>query len=339
MKTNLAILLGLVCGNLHAQASDSSRYYFQKAQEARLEKKYQVAAQFYDKSISFDPNHVPALLEQAMVHLEMRRTDRAKELFGKVLELDPSNAPATRELMMLSFQYRQYGKAIELAGRCAECPEASRIAGISHYNQEDYAKAETLLMKALEKDPRDAESAYTLARTYLDMEHYQKALPYYENAVALNPEKSNWMYEKGLLHFTLNDYRNAMTCFEQAAAKGYVQSSDFKENLGYACLYSGEFDKGEALLMSVWERKPGNRDILRDVAEIYYQQKQFDRSLGFCQKLLELDAKDGKALYQAGLCFQKKGEKDRGQAMCDKAIELDPSLASLRREKKMPGGL
>jgi hypothetical protein len=38
-----------------------------------------------------------------------------------------------------------------------------------------------------------------------------------------------------------------------------------------------------------------------------------------------------------GMSFQKKGEKDRGQQMCDKAIEIDPSLASLRRKKEIPG--
>ena len=35
--------------------------------------------------------------------------------------------------------------------------------------------------------------------------------------------------------------------------------------------------------------------------------------------------------------FQKKGEKDRGQKMCDKAISMDPSLENLRRKKEIVG--
>jgi hypothetical protein len=46
---------------------------------------------------------------------------------------------------------------------------------------------------------------------------------------------------------------------------------------------------------------------------------------------------DSRALYQAGLNFIKKGNKDKGQQMCDRAININPSLASLRHEKKMPG--
>ena len=46
---------------------------------------------------------------------------------------------------------------------------------------------------------------------------------------------------------------------------------------------------------------------------------------------------DGKALYQAGLVFQKKGDKNRGQAMCDKAIAMDPTLDNLRKKKEISG--
>jgi tetratricopeptide (TPR) repeat protein len=78
--------------------------------------------------------------------------------------------------------------------------------------------------------------------------------------------------------------------------------------------------------------------MIRDMAEAFYKGKDFQKSLNYCQKLMEMDTKDGKALYQAGLCFQKMGQKDKGQSMCDKAIEMDPSLNSLR-QKSMTMGL
>jgi hypothetical protein len=37
------------------------------------------------------------------------------------------------------------------------------------------------------------------------------------------------------------------------------------------------------------------------------------------------------------MAYQKKGEKEKGVALCDKAIELDPSLANLKQKKQMPG--
>ena len=141
-----------------------------------------------------------------------------------------------------------------------------------------------------------------------------------------------WSYELGMLYYTMNDYKNSVVYFLKAAEHGYNKSNDFMENLGYAYVYSGEFEKGEQLLLTLMQKKPGDKTLIRDVADAYYQNKAYDKSLNYCQKLMEMDMNDGKALYLAGLCFQKKGQKDKGQGMCDKAIELDPSLNSLRQK-------
>jgi hypothetical protein len=36
-----------------------------------------------------------------------------------------------------------------------------------------------------------------------------------------------------------------------------------------------------------------------------------------------------------GMAYQKKGDTEKGKALCDKAIALDPSLKSLKQEIKM----
>jgi len=54
---------------------------------------------------------------------------------------------------------------------------------------------------------------------------------------------------------------------------------------------------------------------------------------------MELNPKDSKALYMAGMTFQKQGQKEKGQAICDKAIAMDPSLAEKRQKKGDQFGL
>jgi len=337
MKPLLTTVFLCAVLSAYSQNQDSSRFYFSKAMEEKAGKRWLIASQYFDRSIKHNPQNTEAYLQNAYTQLEMRKTNEAKLNFTKVWELDPSNKIALKELMELYYSYHQYANAIEFAEKCPDCESSQRILGMSYYQTEDYTKAEKFLKAALDKKPADAEAAYTLGRNYLDMEEYTKAVPYYEKAVKLDDSRNTWMYEQGLLYYNLNDFKNALASFKNALAHGYTQSNDFKENLGYASLYSGEYENGEKLLLDIWQRKPANKDILRDMAEILYQQKQYDRSLSYCQKLMEIDAKDGKALYQAGMCFQKKGEKDRGQQMCDKAIEMDPSLESLRRKKEMVG--
>ena len=338
MKYPLQIAIFLVtCGYVNAQSSDSAEIYFQKAIELKASHQYLMASKNFEKALVFNKTFVAAYLENGYAHLEMRKVDYAINNFAKAFELDPANTTAAKELMELYYNYRQFAKAKAIALKCISCKNAEKIIAMCNFQNEDYGSAIKGLSNYLAKNPSDAEATYTLARSYLDMEQYKSAVPYYTKAVLLNPEKNTWVYELGMLHYTLNDYKNAVTYFNKAAEKGYPQKNDFVENLGYAYIYSGQFNEGEQLLLGLIEKKPGDTELLRDMAEAYFKTKMYDKSLGYCQKLIELNANDGKALYQAGLCFQKKGNKDKGQAMCDKAIEMDPSLNSMRQKQNTMG--
>jgi tetratricopeptide (TPR) repeat protein len=339
MTKFILITASLFVGSFaYSMPVDSSLIYHEKGVVEMAARRFSVAAAFFDKAVQLNPRMTDAWLRNGYANLEMRKTDVARGHFTRVNELDPSNQAATKELASLYYDYRQFAKAIEFSKKCTSCENSAKIIAMSSYHLEDYAAAVKGLQKVVEKDPADAEATYTLGRAYLDMEDYKAAVPWYTRAIALEPKKNTWVYELGLLYYNQNDFKNAVNLFTRANAAGYPQSSDYLENLGYAYIYSGEFEKGEKLLLAVLEKKPGSKDILRDIALAYYQQKQFDKSLEFCQKLLESDSKDAAALYQAGLCFQKKGQKDKGQGMCDKAIEMDPSLAS-KRQKNMSMGL
>lgn len=331
MKTFFIIpaVLGVFSSFANA-GEDSSQYYFSKGMEEKTAKKFLVASQHFEKAVSFNKNFAAAYVENGYANLEMRKTDQAKFNFTKAYELQPSNAAALKELTTLYFDFRQWDKAIEFASKCTGCENADRIIGMSAYEKENYGLAEKALLRAIAKSPTDAKSHYTLGRTYVEMELYKKAVPFFEKAVTLSPEKNAWLNELGLVYYHNDDYKNAARVFQEAASQGYPQSNDFNENFGYALLHSGEYAKGEEKLVAIYEKKPGNTEIIRDLAQILYEKKQFDRSNIYCQKLLNINPNDGKALYQAGLNFQKKGEKEKGQAMCNKAISIDPSLASKR---------
>jgi tetratricopeptide (TPR) repeat protein len=326
----------LVCSNAYAQKTDSSEIYFQKGIEEKTAKRFLVSSSWLDKAITANPKFTQAYIESGYVNIEMRKTDKAMLQFNKVLEMEPNNAVASKELMELYYNYRMFSKAKEMAGKCTSCLNSEKIKAMCSYHDEDYGSAVKGLTSYLSKNPTDAEATYTLARSYLDMEDYRNAMPYYNKAILLDGEKNVWMYELGLLYYSQEDYKNSVVFFSKAAEKGYPQKSDFQENLGYAYMFSGQTEQGEKLLLDLLQKKPNNKDLLRDMAEAFYNGKMYDKSLGYCQKLMEMDANDGKALYQAGLCFQKMGQKDKGQGMCDKAIGMDPSLNGLRQKSMMP---
>jgi tetratricopeptide (TPR) repeat protein len=338
MKNLFTFILIVSVATATAQ-TDSAQFFYQKGLEEKTAKKYLLASKAFEKAIKLNDKFTAAYIDNGYANLEMRKTDAAIINFAKAHELEPAAEAPAKELMELYFSYRQYNKAVKMAQLCKTCTNAEKITALSYFQQEDYAKAEKALLSIVAKKTDDAEVNYTLGRTYLEMEQEKNAITYYEKAVHLDTAKNNWLHELGLLYYTVNNYKNAVVYFNKAATNGFIQSNDFKENLGFSYIYSGEFEKGEIILLDIVARKPGNKDLLRDVADAYYQTKKYDKSLEFCQKLMELDKNDGPALYLAGQCFIKKGEKDRGQAMCDKAIELDPSLSKMKRQKQIGAGL
>ena len=338
MKNLITFLLTFViAGSLAAQQTDSSQFYFQKGLEEKKAKRWLVASGYFNKAIEFNAGYVDAYIEDGYANNEMRRTDAAKADFTKALELDPKNETAVKELTTLYFNYRQYQNALDLAQKCKNCADKERIIALCYFKMEDYGKAEKLLLAQVNKNPKDAELAYTLASNYLEMGLEAKAITWYENAVLLDATKSKWFMELGLLYSNTNNYKKAVAAYTRAGELGQTKGNDFNENLGFAYIYSGDFDNGEKLLGDLVTRRPGDKELIRDVAAAFFDSKNFDKALDYCQKLLEMDMKDGKALYQAGLCFQKKGMVERGMQMCDKAIELDPSLAGLKSKKLSPG--
>ena len=330
MKNLLSVLALMAVTHLFAAPKliDSAQYYYTKGIEEKTAKRYLVASQCFEKATTFNGTFTEAYVENGYANLEMRRTDEAKANFTRAYELQPSNTASIKELANLYYDYRQWDKAIEFAKKCTDCSNSDRIIGMSLYEKEDFGQAEKYLLKVTAATPQDGQVIYTLARMYIEMELEKKAVPYFEKAVTINPENSNWAYELALLYYNDNDFKNAARSFENAAAHGYIQTNDFNENYGYSLLYSGNYEKGEQLVWSVYQKKPGDKEIIRGLATTLYEQKQFNRSLDYCQRLLEMDGKDGKAMYQAGLCFIKMGQKDKGQNLCDKGIEMDPSLAS-----------
>ena len=341
MKISFTLLALAIASQSYANGfgKDSSQYYFDRAMAEKLANRSLVASKMFEKALDFNQENAVIYAEAAQNLMDMHVPDKAKTYFTKSYELDPKNQVVTKELTNLYYNYRQWDKAIEFANKCATCDNSDRIIGMSFYNKEDYVSAEKYLLKALAKDPNNAQANYIMAKNYIDAEQDRRALPYFEKAASLSPEKPNWTLELAILYYDLQNFRAAAPKFEAAQKLGTPQNNEFLENYGYALIYSGVFDKGEEKILEVYKKK-GNKEILRELATTLYKLKQYDRCLDFCSKLMESDPKDGKALYQAGLSFIKLGKKDKGQAMCDKAIELDPALASKKSAVgDMGGGL
>ena len=336
---SITLVFCLAVGSVFAQTAESSQHYLTLGMALKDSGLFAVAAKNFDRAIALDPNNPKAYIENGLVDEQMSRMNPALLNFSKAHELDPTNQDVIKELSQMFFNNREFQKAIDLVQQCKDCTDGNRILGISYYNLEDYGKAQTFLEKAVAANNKDAESAYTLGRTYLELENEKSAIAQFTNAVTISPDRNTWMYELALIYYNQEDYKNALKYFSLAADKGYVKSSDYYENIGFAQLYSGDINNGIKSVDEVLDKKPNNKELINNIAYALYETKHYENALTYFSKLVELNPKDASSLFMAGMAFQKMGQKEKGQNICDKAIEMDPSLARNRQKKDFPAGL
>jgi tetratricopeptide (TPR) repeat protein len=337
-KLLFSILFILPAGFIWANNSaDSAQAYLQKGLQAKAERRWQLAINHLQKAASFDSTNVMVLSTLGDVAYEMRQYNIAINAFEKVMLVEPKNSVAIEKLANLYFWFNNTTKATALATKMEELKIGGNrpdyIIGMCAYKEENYPIAINRLLNYLDSDPDNAEVTYNVGRAYVDLERYEKAIPFYEKAIQLDTKNFMRVYELGMVYFARVNYPKAIEKFEEAAARGMRQDADFLSNLANAYLNTGNSKKAIDIFKQALEKRPYSQSILTDLGYAYYYNKDYQEAIDTWDQVLQLDKTNARSLYMIGMAYQKKGEKGKGQALCDKAIEMDPSLSSMKQQK------
>jgi tetratricopeptide (TPR) repeat protein len=339
----MRILFSLLLLSATASAqSDSSMFYLQKGLDEKGKGRTMESYKALDKAYGYNKTNKQVVQELADVLVTLRRYPQARD---KYMELEKMGAatPATyKQLLELSFTMRRFPEAVQYAHALKKHDPSQKVAyyiGKAAYEQEAYGDAIKFLTEAAAEEAQNPEIPYLLARSYADMMNYKTAIPHFQKAISMKPAEARWIYEMALMYYGMHDDKNALKYMLEAADKGYQRDAEYLENLGVAYLNSGETEKGLQVLKELLQSRPTDQNILNLLAEGSYNAKKWDEAIGYWDQLLALDKENASALYMIGMSYQKKGEKGKGEALCNKAIEMDPSLSRNKQKKAMPGGL
>lgn len=337
MKTHVVTLIFLfILPSAFARLVDSTDFYLEKGLQYRQERRWQQAINYLEKAVTLDSNNLQALTAFAEVAMETRYFNHALKAYHRIYALQPDNEQAIRQLTQLYFNLGRYKDAlqyIEIWEKQHRDQPMHYMAGMSLYYLENYPYAINRLLYAAEKDSTNAQLFYTIGRSYLEMERYKQAIPYYRKAANLDTANARYVYEMAMVYYAIPDDRAAIGAFEEAAARGWKQEADFFESMAYCYMNLKNFDKAITLFKQSLEIKPYNQTVQFALAEAQYHAGAYKEAIDSWDKLLQIDQNNARALYMIGMAYQKMGQKDKGMLLCDKAIEMDPSLSSLKQKK------
>ena len=339
-KILTAALLGISAFSF-AQ-SDSSAIYLKKGLEEKGKGRLMESYKAFDKAYSYNKNDKQVVSLLASSLFELRRYPQAREKYLELEKMGDNSVATYKQLMNLSFNLRQFDDATKYANLVKKADPAEKVyyfIGKAHYDSENYGEAIKYLKMAADEQPNNAEVPYMIARSYADMMNYKMAMPFFEKTLALSPTDIRTMYEMGLIYYAMHDDKNSLKYLLMAGDNGYKRDNEYLENLAIAYLNTGNTDKGLNILTEALGRRPADINLLNMIAEANYDAKRFEQAIQYWDKILEMDKTNASALYMIGMSYQKKGDKQKGTALCDKAIEMDPSLSRNKQKVSMPGGL
>jgi len=342
MKTVVLTLFSFAFISISALAqTDSADYYFKRGQMAKSSSRFAVAYENFEKAIHFKPK-AEYFKEAGFAALELRKYEFARQHFEHLLVVDKNDTTSIIQLAQLHFSLRRWNEAIrygEMMRQRHVVGRANYIIGRSYYEQENYGESYKYFQAAAKDEPKNAEIPYLIGRSFVDMSNYKTAVQFFDQALALDTTKATWYYETGLTYFAIPDAKKAIEYIEKSISKGYKASNDVMENLSNAYIEAGKPQKGIELLKQLLEKKPGDMELLWNIAEAHYKMGKYNEAIEYWDRIMYYDKKQARALYMIGLSYQKKGDKQKGQQLCDNAIAMDPSLQSLKRKKEIPSGL
>ncbi|MBL7740395.1 MAG: tetratricopeptide repeat protein [Chitinophagaceae bacterium] len=323
-----------------SQNKDSADHFLQKGLQEKQNGRRMESLKQFEKALKFDTTNQALFTELASAYMDLRKYYQARETYKKLEQLGDQSSTNYKHLLTLSYNLKQQDDVLLYADKLKKADPAEKVnfyIGKVHYDRENYGEAIKTLNEAVKEDPANAEAPYMIARSYADMLNYKQSIPYFQKAIALDSTKPYWIYEMALIYYGMNDSKNTLKYMLEAGNKGLTKGNDYLENLGIAYLDVGDLENGIKIMSEILKRKPSDINILNMVAEAYYYKGKYNDAIDYWDRILEYDKQSASALYMIGMSYQKKGDKEKGQLLCDKAIEMDPSLANLKQKKQMPG--
>ena len=293
-----------------------------------------------EKAKTFNKANTQVISELANAYLDVRMLARARETFSQLESMGGATKETYKQLMDLNFNMRQFPEAIKYAELVKKADASEKVAyvlGRSYYEMDDLGKAIPQLEAATKEEPAKAEIPHFIATAYTNMQNFKQAIPYFQKAVALDAANARLTYEMALAYYGMSDDQNALKYMLEAGEKGLKKDNEYMQNLSTALMNAGKFNEGLEMMKQSLAKRPSDIGLIDMIAETCYNAGKFDEAINFYNKILEIDNKKADALYMMGMAYQKKGQVENGRSLCDKAIAMDPSLSSLKTEKKMPG--
>lgn len=263
----------------------------------------------------------------------MSNLTKVKEYIGKKL-LKTKSFEFFYNIGIDFYAQKDYENAInnfKLALEQAEVkPQVYYNLALSYQYMKNYDMAIVTYNKFLELNNNDYDGLYNLALTYYMKENFSKAVEFFEKCIEIKKDEDG-IKSLILAYLSQNEVQKASDFADQilqipgngiklyyTIAKVFENKNSFNKEFTY-------IDKAIEMYSKIIEKDPAYFDAYLSISICYAKKGEWENSVVFCQKALEVNPKAYEANNQMGLVYYCCNEVKEAVKYYETALKLKPN--------------
>lgn len=248
----------------------------------------------YNRAIELDPTLALAYYNRANAYRKLRQNEDALDGYVKAIILGYKKSIAYLGLGNAQQALGQNEAALESFNKAVAINPNEFYSynnrGTLYSTLEKYDKAMADYNTALKINPAYPEVYINRAKVYAIRKNYRKALADYLTAEKLSPDQPEVYIQRAMFYLALKKPKKAVADSEKALS---ITPGDPRplSTLAVAALYSGDYDKAEDAYKRYTKRFPREAGGYSELATVYIKKKRKDLAIEAMEKAVELEPK------------------------------------------------
>jgi len=189
----------------------------------------------------------------------------------------------------------------------------------------------TFFEREMEINPDSARTPLYIGQALLEQDKNEQALALFLGALELDASQSAGHAFKGDALRKLGRADEAIVAYREAVAMRY-RRGDAYVYLGLLLIEKGQATEGVEVLEQGLARFPDDTFLLSHLAYVYgFTLDQVEKSQQYYERVLQQNSADTHALHGMAVLYLRGGQIEKGIAMLEQFLQLDPGNEEARR--------